>query len=243
MYLFLPVINRGISVLSKFEFKLVILSTLGILVFWRDFKNPNKDVFVMKEGNSIIWLLTYYLTGAYIGKYRVNYTGYKNYIYCLLYIFIYFFSSYLYYKLSYNDLNLGQGHLKKELHILLKKMLNKRFDSYMKIAQSLTVCFLFLQINYNKFIAKIICLLGPLVFGIYLIHIHPLLVNNFLIHVFDKDSRNLSLISTMNLVLMKPLKTLIICLIIDYFRNILLSLLRFKRIFIFFETKMFQILG
>jgi hypothetical protein len=51
MYLFLPVINRGISVLSKFELKLVILSTLGILVFWRDYKNPNKDVFVMKEGN------------------------------------------------------------------------------------------------------------------------------------------------------------------------------------------------
>ena len=243
MYLFLPVINKGISVLSKFEYKLVILSTLGILVFWRDFKNPNKDVFAMKEGKSIIWLLTYYLTGVYIGKYRVNYTGFKNYIYCLLCIFIYFFSSYLYYKISYNDLNLGQGHLQKELLSLLKKMLNKRFDSYMKIAQSLTVCLFFLQINYNKFIAKIICFLGPLVFGVYLIHIHPLSIINFLIHVFDKDSRNLSLISTMNLVLMKSLKTFIICLIIDYFRNTLLSLLRFKRIFIMLETKMFQILG
>jgi hypothetical protein len=197
----------------------------------------------MKEGNSIIWLLTYYLTGVYIGKYRVNYTGFKNYIYCLLCIFIYFFSSYLYYKISYNDLNLGQGHLQKELLSLLKKLLNKRFDSYMKIAQSLIVCLFFLKINYNKFIAKIICLLGPLVFTVYLIYIHPLSINNFLIHVFDKDSRNLSLISTMNLVLMKSLKTLIICLIIDYFRNILLSLLRFKRIFILFEIKIFQILG
>jgi hypothetical protein len=103
--------------------------------------------------------------------------------------------------------------------------------------------FVFLQINYNKYLAKIICIFGPLVFGVYLIHIHPLSIKNFLIHIFDKDSRNLSLISTMYLVLMKPLNTLIIYQIIDYFRNILLSLLRFKRIFIFIETKMFQILG
>jgi hypothetical protein len=91
MYLFLPVINRGISVLSKFEFNLVILSTLGIFVFWRDYKNPNLDVFDMKSGSSVIWLLIFYLTGAYIGKYRVNYTGFKNYIYSLLCIIIFFF--------------------------------------------------------------------------------------------------------------------------------------------------------
>jgi hypothetical protein len=243
MYLFLPVINRGISVLSKFEFNLVILSTLGIFVLWRDYKNPNKDVFGMNNGNSMIWLLTYYLAGAYIGKYRVNYSRFKNYIYSLLYIFIFFFSSYLYYKISYNELNIGQGYLQKELLSLLKKMLKKRFDSYMKIAQSITVCLFFFQINYSKYIAKIICFFGPLVFGVYLIHIHPLSISNFLNHIFDKDPRNLCLISTMNLILMKSLKTFIICLIIDYFRHILFSILRFKRIFIFLETKMFKTLS
>ena len=103
MYLFLPVINRGISVLSKFEFNLVILSTLGIFVLWRDYKNPNKDVFGMNNSNSMIWLLIYYLAGAYIGKYRVNYTRVKNYIYNLLYIFIFFF--YLIYIIKYLIMN------------------------------------------------------------------------------------------------------------------------------------------
>jgi hypothetical protein len=101
----------------------------------------------------------------------------------------------------------------------------------------------FSQIHYNKYIAKIICFFGPLVFGVYLIHIHPLSINNFLNHIFDKDPRNLCLISTMNLILMKSLKTFIICLIIDYFRHILFSILRFKRIFIFLETKMFKTLS
>ena len=36
MYLFLPVINKGISQLSRYEFRLVVMSTLGIFVLWKD---------------------------------------------------------------------------------------------------------------------------------------------------------------------------------------------------------------
>ena len=38
-----------------------------------DFINPNKDVFNMRSGNSMIWLMIYYLIGAYIEKYRLEY--------------------------------------------------------------------------------------------------------------------------------------------------------------------------
>jgi hypothetical protein len=36
MYLFLPVINKGIAQLSQYEFRLVVMSTLGIFVLWKD---------------------------------------------------------------------------------------------------------------------------------------------------------------------------------------------------------------
>ena len=81
MYLFLPVINKGIAYLTKGEFKLVVISTIVVLSFWRDYKNPKEDVFNLNGGFSLLWLLTLYLTGAYIGKYRNDYSRYKKYIY------------------------------------------------------------------------------------------------------------------------------------------------------------------
>ena len=219
MYLFLPVINKGISCLSKYEFKLVIMSTLGIFVFWRDFKNPDKDVFNLNSGNSMIWLLIYYLTGAYIGKYRIDLFGLKKYIYLLLYLLIFIFCSYLYIKIYKNDINSENLNSHKEFIFTLRKMLSKRFDSVLKVTQSIITCLFFLQIHYNKNIAKIICFLGPLIFGVYLIHIHPIIKYNLLRNIFKNESNNISLNSTIILILLKSLKMLIVCIFIDYFRN------------------------
>ena len=90
MYLFLPVINKGIVSLSKYELRLVVLTTLFIFVFWRFYKNPDQDMFLMNRGFSMVWFLSLYLTGAYIGKYRLNYSGIKKYLYCFICLFSYF---------------------------------------------------------------------------------------------------------------------------------------------------------
>ena len=61
-------INTGISYLSKYDLRLVIMSTLGALILWNDYKNSIYDVIFMSYGNSPLWIIVYYLTGAYIGK-------------------------------------------------------------------------------------------------------------------------------------------------------------------------------
>lgn len=236
MYLFLPVINKGISCLTKYELRLVVLSTLGIFVFWRDFKNPKTDVFNMNGGSSVIWFITYYLVGAYIGKYNIDYSGLKKYIFCFFCLFIYFISSYLYIKLNVDELNFKGGNFTRELLSIFRRMLTKRFDSFLKISQSSTICLFFLQIYYNKYIEKIICFFGPLAFGIYLIHSHPILVNNLLRHIFDKESKEINLTSIISLLLWKSLKMFLFSIIIDYLRNILFNLLKLRKICIIFES-------
>lgn len=206
MYLFLPVINKGIASLTKNEFKLVVLSILGLFVLWRDHKNPKKDVFHLKDGYTVLWLLILYLTGAYIGKYDITYSGFKKYFYCFMCLFIFTFISYTYYKLYFDELYLGDGYYQKEIVSKLKIMLNERFDSSLFVVQAIAACLFFKQIHYNKYIAKIICFLGPLAFGIYLIHIHPIMLTNFIHHIYDKEPGNLSLKSTLILVLKKPFK-------------------------------------
>ena len=243
MYLFLPIINKGISQLTRFEFSLVIYSTLFLFVFLKSTKNPGKDVFLMNQGNSMIWLLTYYIIGAYIGKYRVNYFGYKKYFFCLIYSLIFIFSTYLFFKLYLNELYFGNGYLNNYILSILKPMFVDRYDGVVKVVQSISASLFFLQIHYNYYIAKIICFLGPLTFGIYLIHMNTLVNSNILKYTFNNEKSEISLISAKIIIIIKSMKIFFLCIVIDFFRNLLFSVLKLKKICIFLEIEMKKLLN
>ena len=237
MYLFLPISNIGIANLSKGEFRLVVMSTIGVFIIWRYYKNPKEDVFHFKNGMYTIWLLTYYLTGAYIGKYNVNYTGIKKYIYCLIYLVIFIFAAVLFFKASRNEFYISIGNIKLGLPSILKNFISRKYDSLVKIIQSISACLFFMQINYNKYLAKIISFFGPFVFSVYIIHMNPFIERKVLYHIFDDVSRNISLIKVFWVIFYKSFKFFISCIIIDYLRHLLFTLLRIRKILIFLEAK------
>lgn len=107
----------------------------------------------------------------------------------------------------------------------------------MKVIQSITITLLCLEIHFNKYITKIICFFGPLVFGVYLIHMHNLIKRNIVIPTFNHYPAELNLNSIMRIVLIKSFKLFIICIIIDYLRHLLFTLLRIKNLLIFIEIK------
>ena len=237
MYLFLPVINKGISQLSKYEFRLVVISTLGILVFWKDYKNIKEDVFHINRGNSVIWFLIFYLTGAYIGKYRVDYNGFKKFIYCFICGAIFTLTSFIYFKFNIKEYYFLIANKKIEIPIFLRELPFENFNSVLKITQSITLCLFFLQIHYNQYIAKIICFFGPLAFSIYLIYSNPILLGNVIKKLFINQPRNSSLKSLLSLLLIKSFKRTAFCLVIDYLRHLLFSLLKIKNLLFFIEIK------
>ena len=102
--------------------------------------------------------------------------------------------------------------------------------------QSISISLFFIQIEYNKYIQKIVCFSGPLIFGVYLIHNNNLMRRNILKYSFIKDPINISLNSAIILILTKALKMLIFCVIIDYFRNLIFILLRIRKICIILES-------
>ena len=235
MYLFLPAINAGISCLNKKDFCLMNITIIFLFVFWRDIKNPYEDVFDMKGGLSLIWLISYYLIGAYIGKNRTIYSGTRKYIYCLIFLLIYIFSNYLFIFVHINEFNLTNESYKTKIVSFLKRILTERFDSILKVVQSISISLIFLQINYNKYISKIICFLGPLAFGIYLIHNNFLVKQNILKHSFENEPKDISLNKVIILILFKALKIFIFCIIIDYFRHLLFILFKIRKICIMIE--------
>ena len=236
-YLYLPLINKGIEYLTKFELRLVIMSSLGILILWRDYKNRN-DMFNFHGGGSIPWFLLFYTIGGYIGKYKVNYNGFKRLILLFIYGSIYLIASHVYFKACIKkEYDFIIFDKKIEIPFELRKMLNESYDSSLKIIQSISVCLFFLQIPYNKYIGKVICFFGPLAFGIYLIHDNNIIRENFVRKLFIYESRNISFNSVLRIILTKALKVSLICLLIDYLRHLLFTILRIKNILIFIETK------
>jgi hypothetical protein len=241
MYLFLPAINKGISLLNETELKLMVFSTLSIYIIWKDIKNPQGDVFRMDSGYSVLWLLIFYITGSYIGKYKVNnYNIIKKIFICFGCIVIFYYSTLLCYKLPKKNLY-GINRYYKAFYLILKSLFIERISSVTMILQAISITLFFLQIKYNKYLAKVISFIGPLTFGVYLIHEHDIIRGKIIHDLFNKYAGNLPLNLVIKLTIINGIKIFFICCAIDYLRHLAFTILRIRKICIFLEQVAYKI--
>ena len=99
-----------------------------------------------------------------------------------------------------------------------------------------------MQINYDKYSTKIISFIGPLTFGVYLIHNNSIFFQNTIKGSFQKVRKNISLNSMIVLVLMKCLKIFVFCCFIEYIRYNIFILLRIRKMCIFIEKIIWKII-
>jgi len=232
MYLFLPFINNGITTISQGDLKIVILSLLGIFIFWKDFMT-NADSFRMANGYSVFWLLVFYIVGTYFGKYKININGKLKLIFYLICIVVFFGSTLLCFYLPFY-----KGKYSKLIIIIkTRQVFCQRINSLTMILQTISLTLFFSQIKYNKYIGKIITFFGPLTFGVYLIHENEHVRRNIIKKLFAKDSVDLSLKTVIFLVIYRAFLIFIICSIIDYFRHIIFMFFKVRKICIYLEKK------
>ena len=243
MYLFLPPINKGIEYLTKSELKILVLSLFGVIIIWQDYKNKKKDAFGINNGYSVLWFIVLYITGGYIGKYNVIYNGIKKFFFCLICLSIFISSSLLcYYLPKYNLYNI-KGYYLKKIIIFIKKLYELETDSLPKNIQAISLTLLLMQIKYNKYIAKIISFIGPLTFGVYIIHDNNLVRKNEIRKILNDCPINLPFNSLIKTIITKSLKIFGLCIIMDYIRYILFTICRIRKICILLERIIYKILG
>ena len=229
MYLFLPVINRGISYLTQVEHKILLYSLYGICIIWND-SNVNGNSFGLGKGYSVISFIISFISGAYIGKYRFNYIEKNKFIAFPILVIIFIFSTYICYILKYHKIN------------ILNNIFIMRINSLPMILQSISIILLAMNINYNKYIGRVVCFFGPLTFGIYLIHDNELIRRTFIRNLFSKESNQLKNYVVVKLVFLRSIYIFLICSFIDYVRYIIFQyLLRIKKICILIEKKIIKL--
>ena len=242
MYLFLPLINKGLSLIDKYELRIIIASLFGILFIWKDLKCKERDRFC--SDTSAKTLLVYYLIGAYIGKYVINKKEkiikkinikmriiniIKNIAFYLILIIIIISSNYITY---YSNFYYGNS----KFRLMIKKIFYNTSNSFAMVLNSICLFLIFTRIKYNKYISKIISFFGPLAFSAYLIHNHnDVRSTNLIADSFNKYNSDISLIQLEILIILNGIKIFFICVVIDYIRFLIFKILKIRTICIYIE--------
>lgn len=240
MYLFIPLINKGLSIINKNQLKIIVISIIGIFIIWRDFILINYDAFRLQSGYSVLNLLIFYITGAYLGKFVIKQNKNKTIVYYFICILIYISSSLLcYYFNSY----FKKENAKIKILINISQLFSVRINSLAMIFQVLPLTLIFTQIKYNKYFAKILIYFGHLTFGVYLIHFNEYIKHFEITKIFRSYPENTPFSTIVYLVYMRAIQIYIVCLIIDYLRYLLFKIIKIRELCIFIDNQLHKLLN
>ena len=243
MYLFLPVINKGIENINKSQLKVMIIMLISVYVIFKDYMFPKNDVLLMNGGYSVIWFLIFYSTGAYFGKFKKDRGLLKKIIYNIIYILIFYYSTILCFNLPNYPVNNNNPNFKDKFIIFLRYLFITRISALPMILQSISLMLFITNVSYNEILAKIITFIGPLTFGVYLIHDNLIIRAKIMRDILNEYPSNLPFYKVIEALFTVSLKIFVKCIIIDYLRNILFRICQIRRICILIEKLLFLILG
>lgn len=165
-----PFINQMFRNLSEKQMKTLfcfILIVFSVIPTVSQIFTPQQDVFYTGDGYSVFWLTLMYLFGACIKKLNLI-SASKKKRYFIIYsfcIFITWSSKILVEKFfSINGFTLDSSFL---IH----------YTSPFIVVSAMSLLFVFSSMDFSDFAKKMIMLISPLSFGVYLLHDHPLVRN------------------------------------------------------------------
>ena len=232
MYLFVPLINKALSIVNKKELLIIVISHFGIFIIWKDLINFKSDPFKFNYGYSILGLLIFYIAGAYFDKYIIKANKNRNLLYYIFCLFIYISSTLLcYYSCMFFDIE--KTKIKILVHLI--QFFSQRINSFAMILQTISLTLIVTQIKYNIYIRKIVSYFGHLTFGVYLIHFNEYIKSFELKKIFDNYNESTPLKTLIYLVYIRAIQIYIICLIIEYMRYLLFKILKIREMCILTE--------
>lgn len=214
MYLFTPILNTALHSLSQKESRAFII---GCIILFSIIPTLfNFDTFITEEGYSAWWLIILYYIGGYIKKYNTfNHVSTLKLILgylCMIAITLT--------RELITDFALYKSPVSIEWHFI-------RYISPTILCSCVFLLCLFERINIHKSLQKWIILMNPLVFSVYLIHVHPLIFQYVIGNSFSQFTSYPVPIEIIA-ILGTALAIFLICLLIDTVREYIFRLLRIK---------------
>ena len=222
LFLFIPILNSAILNISKYQLRIAIMAIL----FFTSIIFPIANTFLIGDiwnlggGYTPIWLMILYIIGGYIRKYGL----FRN-------------KKAICFLVSYFISVLFTWGFQWIMQIVTKRFLGEvRYDgmwiSYISISvliSAVSLLLLFERIQFKALPIKIISIISPLTFSVYLIHDNTLIREHFIKDKFIWIT-NYSAPVQVVLILSVAVAIYIICIAIDYVRELLFKGLRVKNL-------------
>ena len=218
LFLFMPILNSALHKLSQKQMKIILLificffSVLNTVVYFT-------DAFELNDGYSALWMIVLYLVGGYIRKYHMFKNIKRNHL-IIGYILMIIMTIGVKLLIEIGT-SIVLGHLISG-NILLK------YTSPTILFSSIFLLGLFSNIKIKQKYTRLVKTFTPLVFSVYLIHAHPLIWSILLKNRFVQYATLSPYISTIY-ILLTSLIIYLVCLSIDYMREILFQKLKIKK--------------
>lgn len=214
LFLFIPYINSTLQGMTKKQHAklsiilFIVFSIIPVLAF-------DASTFNTNSGFSFYWLLIVYIFGAYLGRHGLNIkTKTCVFVFILCWI-ITFFSRFQF----------GMGNIPL-LSNILSRLTLYRYDSPTMVIGAIALLSIFAKIKVNnEKVIKIINLITPLTFSVYLIHNNQLVKN----HIVLKYLPVVGELSTISMVLASiaiSIGVFVLSLFIDWIRLKLFKIIR-----------------
>ena len=219
MFMFSPLLNHLIKTLPKRTFQYFLLAVVVVFCVI-PFLALGNDIFRMQSGFEFPWLMVMYLVGGYFSKYPVTIKKpYKCIVAFVCIALLNFAFKYLVEFITAKLLGVpSHGDL---------------FLSYTSpIAVGEAVCLLLFFSNLktnNKKLMKLVSLITPSVFSVYIIHVHPLVFWRILKDAFTGITEYNFLVSFV-LIVAIAVGIFVCCIALDYIRIMIFKFLRINKL-------------
>ncbi len=226
LFFCIPFLNKLIEVLSKRQYIIMLLTVFILVAGGLTIGNTAKDIFKTSSGYSAWWLIYMYLVGAGIKKHglfskisaSLALVGY--FACCLLTLGS---QRYIYDLLINNPKD-------SFIYSVAKNYGYLRFSSYISptiICAGVFLMLFCLKLKLPKFIQKPLKWTAPLIFQVYIIHLHCVIWDNIMLKRFVSYAEKTPWMMVLY-VLGTALAILLCCLLIDTVRYWLFKLLHIE---------------
>lgn len=175
MFFFMPLLNQVLNNMEKKQLKTVLISIC--IVFSGLQTLFHRDVFSTAQGYTAWWLMILYLIGGYIKKYGLL-EKWKMKTLLLGYVLMVTGTWISKYIIEIGTLKIV--HKAKGGNYLI------RYTSPTILLSGIFLLLIFKNMKIGDTAKKLIKVLSPLAFSVYLIHVHPLVWDNFMFERFVK---------------------------------------------------------
>ncbi|MBQ6432186.1 MAG: acyltransferase [Oscillospiraceae bacterium] len=229
LFLFMPLLNAGINTLGKSSMRRTVIAMFLVFSVAASIaKQTSHSPFSLNSGFSGLWLMILYVLGAYIRKY-----GFWEKVPqpALLGIWLGCTAASLGIRITAEQIGIWLTGVAYNATVLLA------YISPLMVLGSVALLLFFARLQCGNISKRIIAFFAPAAFGVYIIHMHPLIGDHLLYHRFSfiADYSPFALVAA---VILCAFGIYLICSLIDLVRIQVFKLLKIKQRCLALEEKL-----